>query len=428
MSYRSFQVMFNNATHSKLFLVMNDGQHTGAFSIAPPAMIAPNSKVTWKTESNSLLQGTDGFLFYQFDGTGEPVPERVRFAWASPWLTSPEADGDLHVATGQFEDRKSAGGSHPDQGILAQSAAHTFFFDGPWPVGTHPGPINTDGWPELIPGYIAFPFDPFTNAIDDCVAFYTLTDQGRVPEPLVSSFGQQAGVRTLEFVPAERAPAPAWHQTYVFPDGYENAAKVRVALGSVSFAGGIFTTVQHSMLLALELKEDAGTSSAPTFSINSPTQPVVYINEQTYRGDAWPPRAAPEHHGSTSVRPEAASVRTTAPASSASAAALPANLVSAARQSIEGTPARRRLAAAALAPSGSPLTPAGRLAGQVSKLKPIESAAGLLPGRNITLMLYSAHIAATGEPLGYGLRYLRKAVDGTTLVDLMLSPALPPVH
>jgi hypothetical protein len=427
MSYRSFQVMFNNFTHSKLFLVMNDGLHTGTFSTAPPAMIAPNSKVTWRTESNSLLQGTDGFLFYQFDGTGEPVPERVRFAWASPWLTSPEADGDLHVATGQFEDRKPAGGSHPDQGILAQSAAHTFFVDGPWPVGTHPGPINTDGWPELVPGVIAFPFDPFTGTIDDCVAFYTLTDQGRVHEPLVSSFGQQAGVRTLEFVPAERAPAPAWHQTYIFPGGYENAAKVRVALGSVTLADGIVTTLRHSMLLALELKEDAGTSSAPTFSINSPSLPVVYINEQTYRGDAWPPRSAPEHPGLASVRPEAALARTTAPGSSASAASLPANLVSAARRSMEGTPAGQSPTAAALASSGSPLTPAHRLAGQV-KLKPIESAAGLLPGRNITLMLYSAHIAATGEPLGYGLRYLRKAVNGTTLVDLMLSPALPPVH
>jgi hypothetical protein len=136
MPRRSTRITLSNNTRLDLELVGTAGPCHGSWTndISPPQRIGPKSCGSWEAESSGIATGTEGWVKYEVQNTGEGcVPELVFIYWDNPfvWASSTRAI-DFSVTTADVtppcdEDRGrwDAGGSvFPHGGINPPSCTH----------------------------------------------------------------------------------------------------------------------------------------------------------------------------------------------------------------------------------------------------------------------------------------------------------------
>jgi len=95
MASRSVLVDFQNQT-SQTLTRTNFGLEGGIWSsgpngqMVPPDQIPPNTNVTWQSESNGFLTGTQGFANYQIAGNSS---QTVAVTWDNPYAGSDSYTG-----------------------------------------------------------------------------------------------------------------------------------------------------------------------------------------------------------------------------------------------------------------------------------------------------------------------------------------------
>lgn len=395
----------------------------------PPGRISDGEEKAFQSESGDWLQGTEGWEVYEIqDGTA--APDQLRLHFDNPYWGSTEAHPTILTSTGVFEDRVPA--NHFDPGRRdaelgratgEQSVSKNFTLEVSSPRALDS--VATDGWLEIVQGYLILPIP--LGPIDHAVVNFRVSKnpQSSQPQPPVSGFGSQAGTRSYSFVPAQGAPSEAWNGSFAFPGGTLAIAQVGTTIA---------TEGQTSKFLLVRLRGasyHATVKETPSLTINQGGVNVTTASALTYSGDLWPPKA-PSFGGGMG--------RFISPGSSVTNGALAANPSAPVRLTpgLQGSLLRAGLSSdLALAQSNANqtsnentleipkggLTVAQHLALQASMVRVTDTADALSLPFGVTLMLYSMHLA-NGHPVGYSVRYLRRAGDGKSLVDVMLTPAV----
>ena len=96
MAARSTEINFFNGTFHTLTKIADDLSH-GEWTTPPPNVIPPQTNVTWESESNGFLTGTEGTVTYQIsddlgDLGGVPPPFEVHLHWDNPFIGSNSYD------------------------------------------------------------------------------------------------------------------------------------------------------------------------------------------------------------------------------------------------------------------------------------------------------------------------------------------------
>jgi hypothetical protein len=176
MPARVFRVILGNATNFALNRIgpagdPDQGRWTDGWP-PPPASVAPGTAVAWQSESGegSFMTGTEGRVTYEIQDKAAFLnghngrQERIFIHWDNPWFGKTQ-DGGTHFYVRTFGpvasdpafpnfttiepiDDYHEGTS--DDYDLVDSGGRAQGSDGG--VDT-PGPIDTSGWLELMPGW-----------------------------------------------------------------------------------------------------------------------------------------------------------------------------------------------------------------------------------------------------------------------------------
>jgi len=98
MVARSTTVVFKNGCHTARLHRIDWGVSSGVFAIDPPVDIAPGDELTWLSESDGFLTGTEGYVtywprFFGDDGgipSPAPADEVIHVWWNNPYVGSNE--------------------------------------------------------------------------------------------------------------------------------------------------------------------------------------------------------------------------------------------------------------------------------------------------------------------------------------------------
>lgn len=406
MPSRIFRVQVINKTDWPMTLVTKDAHLHGAFTEGgwePPARIEPHRTQAFQAESDGFMQGTNGHVTYYL----QENKEQVEVSWTNPWWGTPGVNGHLEVSSGSFDDWHVVG---------MESRHYKLERFGPFPLGQYPGLMNTDGWAELIPGLVALPLP--IGTIDHAWGGMVVSKQ----EHPVGSLGQPITVLPpLAFAPSEGAPREAWHGTWVYPSGEASAAELRVHVGETEQAIHLPIIRLRGPSYRVSVVEHSKAPWAGRLSIEKDRVDETLTSAQRYSQDTWPPRVPIVALDSGAIS-EAAQL---APASAPGTLSRVPDVVSG--EASRRTPAEAGSGPSMLATPGQRYaTVADHLRAQVAKLQLLDAADSLVLDANVTLLLYSVHVQGGGQPLGYGVRYVRRSHDGSVLVDVMLMPAYQP--
>jgi hypothetical protein len=210
---RSFRVYLSNNTFSPLTLTgsyLCHGQWTDGWQ-PPPQTVAPQSMVSWQSESDGILTGTEGWVKYDLqptdssgsqmvDSDGNPLPaEKIYLHWDNPYAgipTSPECFVELtehQTACGPGSSGNGNGGSTfgPSGSPAFESFSPGF------------GPLDGDGQtPFQLTEDFAFPLNliPFAAEFDNHDHIWGaigLRMKGSVDQSLALHYNRSEGLRPL---------------------------------------------------------------------------------------------------------------------------------------------------------------------------------------------------------------------------------------
>lgn len=85
-AFREVAITFNNFTSSELKLRGSSLEH-GIFNPGPPQTISAGSVATWKAESDGILTGTEGYVWY-VPATGDNLDAEFQLYWDNPTVGS----------------------------------------------------------------------------------------------------------------------------------------------------------------------------------------------------------------------------------------------------------------------------------------------------------------------------------------------------
>jgi hypothetical protein len=108
---RSAQINFANRTSQTLVLPPNGATLSGGEwspELMPPSSISANSEVTWQSESDGFLTGTQGTAVYVFQGAGTTIS--VIVSWDNPYDGSSTYSAVVNPQSSGYQ----AQGSTPD--------------------------------------------------------------------------------------------------------------------------------------------------------------------------------------------------------------------------------------------------------------------------------------------------------------------------
>ncbi len=176
MAVRNFRIYLMNETQFKLSVVggttLDHGEWTDPWQ--PPATILPGKTGAWQSESDGLATGTEGHISFEIQDRDQLIGDdkhfgkgdRIYIHWDNPYFdplgSGTSADGKFFVSS-TFENYVE--GKSNDYKLL-YSGPHTFDDLGP-------GPVVTEGWLEVVPGFIGLPI-PNVGVIDHAWAAFSL--------------------------------------------------------------------------------------------------------------------------------------------------------------------------------------------------------------------------------------------------------------
>ena len=426
MPARSFFIFLLNESGFDLARQPSQAVLEGIFTSAdltPPATIANGAEKGWQSESDGVLQGTEGWETYQImDGT--QTPDQLRLHWVNPWWGSTEAHPTIMTMTTAaptFDARVPA--NHFDAGRLAddeQSVSANFTLEVLLPHANG-NSVSTSRWYEIIPGYVFLPIP--AGPIDHAVVNFRVTQNKQPASIIVPSFGSQAGARSFAFVPAQNAPGDAWIGAFAFPSGQISSAEIGVTIAAGSQPSRTAFIGARYHVTATE-KPASGTGS--TVNINQDVVGGSTGTTTVYIGNVWPPRAR-QSNSPVLVNPVPWRSTMTRVSAAAPSASLGLSPQAGLRSTVSETASTATTSAAFTPIQNSNLSLSEHLAQQSTLANFLETADTLSLPLGVTLMLYSFHLT-DGQPLGYSLRYLRRSSNNEVLVDAMLLPALEEIH
>lgn len=411
MPSRTFRIYIANATDVPLTRVAGDAHLHGVFTPggwAPPDTIQPRQTLAFQAESDGLAQGTDGHVVYQIDDA-KTVADRVRIDWNNPFWGVTNSTGQMQVSTGFFEDRMNG-----------SSANYVLEGGGRRPTGENTGPLITAGWAEIVPGLVALPI-PMLGIEPHAWSMFVVRDRSAASGALSASFGEPVKGPELRFEPIVGARASVWAGAW---ERVADSASVKVAISRNQSIPNSVATVLGYQTFSVSIEERSELGG--TVSISQPAVAEELLRDLLFVKETWPPTAPSppllprvpsfsQRHTEHVYSPVTAS-----PASS------PALGVSSGQNEVRTSRFVVGRIGGLSVGSAVVQAPSATRFSDLAETKPLlitEEADGLVIEQGLViLMLYAARNRTTGDPIGFGIRYIRRHAEGDLVADTMLLP------
>lgn len=224
MPARTFRVYFTNKTNFRLMRTSEACQGAWTDPWQTPAYIEPGQQVAWQSESDTMLEGTQGHVslailddqnyFAGHTGHGDTIV----VTWHNPYLGT---IGDDHPTNCKAHFMVAgtvpgSGGTFSDEGrVIGDALDYSSDQYGPVQQYDEAGPISTEGWVQVIPGVLALPIP--TGIIDHAQAWFSLNftphrEPGPVQEQQIDPHVGPGSTHTFE--PMVDLAVDQWHGTW----------------------------------------------------------------------------------------------------------------------------------------------------------------------------------------------------------------------
>lgn len=437
MATRTFRVYLINQTPiplKRVQLAVDHGDWTAPWYA--PDTVAPGQTVGWQTESSgdipivgSIGTGTQGSITLQledaghfFSGPGQTDvghEDQLYIFWDTPFLGLTTADvhwrvlSDIPAEGGSFATKGYRDG--PSSAYQVKAWVHSEY-DGPgspcpYPAATGltgPGPIDTTGWTEVVPGVFALPIpDPAIPhaQVDIYIQVkpgFVISDDANPAAPVFTSGASDP----ISVKPCANAPLGAFGGTWG-DDVDEPSARILVVIEPERSTSSASRHVASAA--ASQISRRGGFTVSVTDNSMAP-----HVHLQTEHVDV---SSVLVSHYTGDVRRPVDRRKLSSPRSpSASAAVASAHLAN---------PARSQSVARLNQAVVSPPTPGSAAATGVARTS-MEFVDTLALSQTVSLHLYSLQDDQTKQQIGYRVRYMKTATDGALIEDVMLGESRQP--
>jgi hypothetical protein len=426
MPARNFRVNFANSTPYVLSKISDNSSIEGEWTPPnwqPPAQIQPNQTVAWESESDGFMTGTEGTAIYEIqdgdsffgDDSHMGHKDHVVIHWDNPWWGPPHSDGHFQVISNTpttSNGSSTFGGDYAD-GV---STDYTMPGGGARPEGDDPGPIDTAGWAQIIPGLVALPI-PDGSIPHAWSAFVLQANEAVVNTP---TFNNEPAP-TLELYPEATAAGDSWNATWG-DTSQTSSTRLLVTITGQAVPAPASSNVPtqrmaHDQISVRGIAPQAATTKDEHIVNMSPSSqseaaiPLLsgYTVDVTYKGSSLHLHEenitssltrASSYKGEVFTDPRFTTVQKPGQ-KSASSEVIKMHV---SEQVVHGSDSATRENVGMAFPQ----------------------ALTLVLSQNVSLQLYGEYNEQTKKRINYRVRYIEDATDGATIMDVMLQHSYAP--